>query len=56
MNLILQGNLLLEHLWGGGRRTGPAVGLSVDRILPTCLFWLLFVVRQKVTREKIVEI
>jgi hypothetical protein len=35
--LILQKDSLMEHLWGGGRRTGPAVGLSVDRIKISCL-------------------
>jgi hypothetical protein len=42
----------MKHWWGGGNFTGPAVAMCVDRIKISCLFWLLFVVRQKVTREE----
>jgi hypothetical protein len=45
----------MKHLWGGRNFSGPAVASSADRIKISCLFWLLFVVRQKVTREEYVK-
>jgi hypothetical protein len=42
----------MKHLWGGRNLSGPAVASSADRIKISCLFWLLFVVRQKVTEVK----
>jgi hypothetical protein len=48
-NLLLNTNSTMKHLWGGGNFTGPAWPAR-GRIKISCLFWLLFVVRQKVTQ------